>query len=309
MAKTPLNTLCAITALLFLAGCGSEPAAPTSAPASSESAPLSKAKTSGVLEFDGIPVEDVTFIEVATVQDLSEETLARLKLQRELFEVKLSGEPFEVKVGEDAAITRKAALELTEKLKKLAEAFPPILAIDRDMGNNRLLKLRSDSARHKDYAYLFNSITVKNLDRAIGMLDEKIQGDLKMLDAIYASDDDDRSRQARHELKWLEQVHAQLKEYLPIAGELIQAQQKFASLPVAQKSWEAFVQVYSGAMLSNIYARCLGSVEVVQGELFEVEGKDQLIVRLDFEEGPAYFMPGSERETRVTVSNLKVIEQ
>lgn len=309
MVKTILNALCLIVALLFFAGCGSEPAAPSSEPASTESAPQSNVKTSGVLEIDGVPLEAVTFIEVATVQGLGEETLARLKLQRELFELKITGEPFEVELEEGIAIKRSDALALTEQLKELAADFPPILAIDQDLGNNRLRKLRSDSGLHKEYAFLFNSITVMNLERAIGMLDEKVQVDLKMLDAIYASNDEDRSRQARHDLKWLEQVHGQLKAYLPIATELIQAKLKYTSIPVAQKNWEAFTQVYSAVMSSNIYARCLGAVEAVPGEPFEVLGKGQLIVRLDFDEGPAYFMPGSDGETRVTVSNLQVIEE
>lgn len=308
MAKSVWNTLCIFTVLLFVTGCGSEPEAPATEPAKPDTVPQAKVKTTGVVEFDGVPLEGLTFMEVATYQELPEETLARLKMQRELFEVKISGDPYALEIDENNAISRQDALELTERLSDLYADFPQILAIDFDLGNNRLRKLRSDSGLHEAYDFLFKSIKLQNLDRAIEVIDDKIQEDLQKLDAIAGSEDKDRSIQARHDLKWLEQVHTKLSEYLPVAKDSILAQQKYNALPIEHKSWEAYSTVYSAVLLSDVYTRCLGAAEVAADKSFVVEGEGSMIVRLDYADGSVYFLPGTEGETRVTIRDLKVVE-
>ncbi|MEN8663220.1 MAG: hypothetical protein ACN4GF_09680 [Lentimonas sp.] len=117
---------------------------------------------------------------------------------------------------------------LSGPLRKLNQSQPPELQVDLDLGNNRLHKLVSDADLREEYAQLFRSIKLDNLERAVNFINEKHEVDAKTLVKTVEQLKGEEAQRVKVTLDWLNQMAEHLRQYLDLANELDKAQLVFA---------------------------------------------------------------------------------
>ncbi|MGJ8639299.1 MAG: hypothetical protein ACSHYA_07880 [Opitutaceae bacterium] len=296
--------LCIIS--LFVASCSdSGSPAETAAPAVEPVGPVKK--TLGVLELQGIPLDSATGYEVIVVSELEPEGRARIQRQRELFEQKLSGAPA-VESNEDALdISPADYTRLNAKLLELKKSFPEVLRMDVDAGEGRLRGFSSDSRMHDEYAYLFKSITLENLERGLNFINEKYEADGEALVEKVEKLEDDAYKREKITLMWLRKVAEHLTAHLELGKELGAAMATVESGVFSEpQDWSGYVAYFRNALIMDVSLNGVGSAMLESPGAFEVEGHGELIVRVEFGADSAFFIISPD-EKRVLVKDLQQV--
>jgi hypothetical protein len=314
MSGVMLFRVSSLSSALFLLGaCSDAPPEPAAAVKSAVVAPKSVQKTSGILRFDGLSPESISASEVLVVSALSDVARERIVRQRELFEFKITGRvenPDAVSAIE--GMSPVDAMKLEASLGTLRAQFPPIRVEDVDLGNNRLRKYQSDSALFKEYKYLFASIKWDNLERGLTFIGDKMTADNKALVARSNGLDDEGFQQIDVTLDWLKAVQQHYNSYVELAKENVAAKNRYlkaqadgASTPAEPTDWDTYVAWYANDLIMDTSENLLGAAFVAEDGSFEVEGRGLVIVRVELGVVSAYFLPGSEKETRVFIEDLQ----
>lgn len=260
-------------------------------------------KRSGRVVLVDVPSEGNTAIEVLAVTKLEDETLRKVKRQRELFERMLLGQPEET--ADDLELPEADLATFKGQLDALKPKFPPIFSKELNVGGGRMVRFTSEMKRHQDYAYLFGAISLDNIDRALPILKEKVEatnrelverGNLAEGEALY---------QVQIELEWVGKLATLLGEYIRLGNSYLTAKTEYAEAFLKTHSnepmnWRDFAAYYRATLFVEVSQHSTGATVVEEDGSFEVEGEGFLLVRLEYGLDSAYFIM-SEEETRVQI--------
>ncbi len=268
--------------------------------------------TSGQFNLERIPQEGITAREVVIVTQIAPETNTRLLQQRALFEAKLLNQSAtDPASGLSVADTEKFAA----RLFALRQAYPPVLDAERDAGNLRKERFRSDLELFKQFAGDFKAITLENVQRALPIINERIHTAGKALETSLETSSDLRRIQLELDLEWLTRLSRHLSNYVPLANDLAKAknaaqrQNGQAGAEPQFNTWEAYMQHYDIQLLGEIYKYSIGSAEVAADGSFTVKGHGVIILRVDYNEHSVYFLPEDPDEKRVKVSSISKYQE
>jgi|GEM_PF-497827 len=301
--------------LLFTLACSQ---AKTSEPAikKEEASGATEAKftISGHVQLVGVPTEGMTACEVIVVSQLEPAVRQRIERQRELLEYKLTGTQPEVTQVDAYGMKEEDYVSLQGELADLKKGFPGIRAESFSMKsqNGRSQKLSANVAKHKEYKYVFDSITFDNFERALPFIGEKLKSDNMSLVEEADKGDEATYYQNKLTLAWLSEVAALFNNFNSLKGKVLVAKNSYvaakneaASEPQAPQDWDGYSTYYQEILMIDVSASSLGAAMVnAEGNFTaELEDEGELIVRVEYAPNSAYFII-SEDEKRVRIDNL-----
>lgn len=293
-----------VVALLLFSACSEpEDSTPVLEPVE-VAAPVSK--TSGQVNFDGIPDKGLVMRELIIVSKLDADVRRQLQRQRELFELKLRGEVSSYGEWESS----ERCKNLLAKWREAIDRYPKPLVLDVDLGNNRLRKYQSSQALYSEYKPLFTALNFSNLERGIQFIEKQIGEDMVPLNVLLESDNLDDQHIATVTKQWLKQVHELLATVTELGNEYFSQQAAFAKEADAfmsePQTWEGYAQRYAMTMVVGISKNSLGSVELGVDGRFKAAGQGEIIVRLEYAGAlSAYIFPQDPEEKRAWVTDLR----
>jgi hypothetical protein len=278
-------------------------------------------KTTGQVVFEGIPDDGVTSREVIVIDALEPEGRERIQRQRQLFEYKTTGRNPELEEAERMAagnLLPEESREFDRQLVDLRAGFPELLTLDArikedGVDDDRIRKLTSDSALHKEYQELFRAIRWENLKRGVEFIEVKIKTDGKEWSEKQYVTDDLGSKKASVTLNWINMLAEHLTAYVTLGNKRIRAVNDLAtqSAEISTKilTWEDYVDYFRDQLIIDISKEELASATLEADGTFKVDGQGDLLIRLEYGFRSAYFLVGDSKENRVSVIDLQVLDK
>lgn len=302
-------------AAFCLAGCqDSSQTESGSSSATSEAAAQPKgpvAVTSGRVNLVDLPTEGKTAIEVIIVSTLEPETARKVNRQRALYEKMLLGEPEETL--DDITLPDEQLAPYQARLDALKLQFPSIISKELNTGGGRMVNFSSDAALHKDYAYLFNAVTLKNFERALPVLKDKIEATNKDLVEKGNLAEGDALYQAQINVEWVAALAKLFGEYIQLGNEFMAVEAEYLKTYLTAHgneplNWKDFSAYYRATLFAQVAQHSQGAALADADGNFEVEGQGMLIVRVEYGLDSVYFII-DETEQRVKVDGLREWER
>jgi hypothetical protein len=295
--------------LLFVACSKASP--PETSPQQELPSPVSEPshvilKTTGKVRLIGIPAEGMTACEVLIVDTLEPDARERLLRQRELLEEKITGKKTVQSVESSLGISQEEYQGFTFKINQLAKSFPQILSEDVNIGGKSrdTIRVSGDEDVYKEIKALFDAVTIDSLERALPVLGEKLQAQSDRLHRAARGADEESYQRIKLTLDWLASVAEHLNQYINIRNEMIHAERAYAiAHPSELQDWDGYSVYYRDRMLIDISQHVIGATLVGSDGLFEIPGRGEIIVRVEYAPNSAYFIV-SDDEKRVRIENL-----